>query len=86
MEQIMSKDKSIVCLDTQIHNNLEVNALKWLSEERDLIESVFLALRTKRKQNVTSLRMVAAVILSLAKNQINKFKWDFQQALPDCDV
>ena len=49
MEQIMSKDKSIVCLDTQIHNNLEVNALEWLSEERDLIESVFLALRTKRK-------------------------------------
>ena len=35
---------------------------------------------------MTLLQMLAATILSLAKTQINKFKWDFQRALPDCDV
>ena len=49
-------------------------------------DRVFLALRVKHKQKMTSLRMLAATTLSLAKNQINKFKWDFQQVLPNCDV
>ena len=74
MQQIMTKSKSILCLDTQIHNNVEGNALEWLSEEQDLSNRVFLALRVKRKQKMTSLRMLAATILSLIKNQINKFK------------
>ena len=85
MLQIMTKSKSIVCLDTQIHNNVENNALEWLSEERDLSERVFLALCVKCKQKTISLRIMAVTILSLAKNQVNKFKRDFQQSLPDCD-
>ena len=50
MQQIMTKSKSIVCLDTQIHNNVEGNASKWLSEEQDLSSRMFCALSVKRKQ------------------------------------
>ena len=85
MHQIMTKSKSIVCLNTQIHN-VEGKALEWMHEERDLSNQVFLALRVKRTQKMTSLRMLAATFLSLTNNQTNKSIWDFQQALPNCDV
>ena len=45
MQQIMTKSKSIVCLDTQNHNNVEGNALEWLREEQNLSDRVFLPLR-----------------------------------------
>ena len=62
MQQIMTKSKSNVRLDTQIHNNAEGNALEWLSEERDLSDRVILELHVKRKQKMTSLRLLAATI------------------------
>ena len=54
MQQIMTKGKSIVCIDTQIHNYVEGNALEWFSEEPDFSD------RVKHKQKMTSLQILAS--------------------------